>query len=282
MAACYSQLLLSVILNPDSTIGSVIAIFANYLGAEHYLLVEKPIENSDPFVVTSDVIGINIPIEWIVDSFDNPRLHSDHQSFTSQDIDHIHQVFSLPVDDHMLIMLINPKSTTPESDVLMLTQSAVRHLHSICPFDIPFAISTIRNFTEKDLFAFSLTKSHPSKLFMITAAYFIQTRLCDTIGIDTRMLFNFLLSVRSHYNNLPYHNWFHALDVTHFIYILYTITHFDRFLTNLEVLAIFLAAICHDIDHDGLNNTFHRNAKTTLAHLAPNLPPLEHHHCCIS
>jgi hypothetical protein len=49
-----------------------------------------------------------------------------------------------------------------------------------------------------------------------------------------------------------------------------------------ELFGLLIAGICHDVDHDGLNNTFHRNAKTKLAHLAPNLPPLEHHHCCLS
>jgi cAMP-specific phosphodiesterase len=171
---------------------------------------------------------------------------------------------------------------TVENDVLMPTRSAVSHLRSLCPFDIPFAISAIRNFTDENLSTFSLTTSHPSLLFLLTVAYFVHTGLWDTVGVDVRELFLFLLCVRSHYNNVPYHNWFHALGSTHFVYTLYTTTRFDRFLTDLEVFALFLATICHDTDHDGLNNTFHRNARTKLARLAPNLPPLEHHHCCVS
>jgi hypothetical protein len=282
MATDFSRSLLFLILNPDVTLGSVIKLFANYLGAHHYLLVEKPTPNSDPFIVTSNLLGVHIPVKSIIRSFNGPCLDLLHPPFIFEGFDDVRQILSFPVDDDLLIVVINPKSATPENDVLISTQLAVRRLRSICPFDIQFALSTIRNFTENDLSAFSLTTSHPSMLLLITVAYFVQTGLCDALGIDIRNLFMFLLSVRSQYNNVPYHNWFHALDVAHFVYALYTIARFDRFLTDLEMFSLFLAAVCHDADHDGFNNTFHRNASTRLARLAPNLPPLEHHHCCIS
>jgi hypothetical protein len=116
----------------------------------------------------------------------------------------------------------------------------------------------------------------------MTFAYFIQSNLCERVGVDPRLLLQFLVSVRSHYNDVPYHNWFHALDAAQFVFMISEAIQIDRFLTDTETFALFLAAICHDTDHNGLNNNFHRNARTEFAHLAPNLPPLEHHHCCIS
>jgi hypothetical protein len=127
-----------------------------------------------------------------------------------------------------------------------------------------------------------LTQTHPSQAILFTVAYFTHGGLCKRLGVDPRELFTFLLSVRAHYNDVPYHNWDHALDATHFVHTLYQTTHVKRFLTDIELFALLLASICHDTDHNGLNNNFHRNANTPFAHLAPSLPPLEHHHCCIS
>jgi hypothetical protein len=282
MFAEYSQALLSLILMPDPSIGSVVELFAKYLEADHYLLIEKPIGETPPFIVTSDIIIIHITLNASIWSLDVPHVHSYNPPHTDLQFGEIKSIFSVPINDDLYILLINPKSTTSFNEILISTQSAVHHLYLTCQFDIPFALSIIQNLTAEDISSFSLISLHPSYLFLITVAYFIQTGLCELIGIDSYQLFKFILIVRSHYNNVPYHNWFHALDTTHFIYILNLSVRFDRFLTNLELFALLIASICHDVDHDGFNNTFHRNAKTKLAHLAPNLPPLEHHHCCVS
>jgi hypothetical protein len=282
MSAQYSQTLLSLILMPNPSIGSVLQLFAEYLEAEHYLLIEKPVGQTPPFIVTSDIMMIHITLDTSIWSVDVPHVHSYDPSLIDLRPHQINSIFSIPISDKLLILLINPKSTKPPNEIMKSTQSAVLHLYSICPFDISFALSIIHSLTPEEISSFSLFSLHPSYLFLITVASFIQTGLCEVIGVDCYELFKFILNLRAHYNDVPYHNWFHALDVTHFIYTLNMSARFDRFLTNLELFALFLAAICHDVDHDGLNNTFHRNAKTKLAHLAPNLPPLEHHHCCVS
>ena len=33
-------------------------------------------------------------------------------------------------------------------------------------------------------------------------------------------------------------------------------------LTDLDYLAVFLGAACHDLEHDGFNNPYHKNAQT--------------------
>jgi cAMP-specific phosphodiesterase 4 len=52
----------------------------------------------------------------------------------------------------------------------------------------------------------------------------------------------------------------------------------DRWLTPLERFALLLSALCHDIRHPGLNNTYQVNAQTPLAMLYNDQAVLEHHH----
>jgi hypothetical protein len=125
-------------------------------------------------------------------------------------------------------------------------------------------------------------KRHPSNLFLQTFAYFTHDGLAQRVGVDPTELLKFLVKVRRNYNQVPYHNWFHALDVIHFCYSCIVRCKMADFLQPHELFALLLSAICHDTDHDGFNNNFHRNAKTVLEHLSLGSAPLEHHHCCTS
>ncbi len=49
-------------------------------------------------------------------------------------------------------------------------------------------------------------------------------------------------------------------------------------LTEMDLLALLVAAICHDVDHPGLNNNFQINDSTHLALLYNDLSVLENHH----
>jgi hypothetical protein len=287
MYVSFSKTLLSLILKPDATLGSVLKLFANYLGAEHYLLLELPVNNSPYFTITSDVVGIQIPANEIHGNFVGTRFDVYEPCVTYAGLDGVHSILYVPINDKLLIVLINPTSTTPPDDVLQSTQSAILYLYSICPFDIDFSLSVVCTYTDKEMVSlakrsFSVGTFHPSQLFVNTFAYFVCTGISERLGVDPRELFKFMISIRSHYNDVLYHNWFHALDVVQFVYMLYKSVHFECFLTDLEVFALFVAAICHDTGHNGLNNNFHRNAKTLFVRLAQNLPPLEHYHYCIS
>jgi len=48
--------------------------------------------------------------------------------------------------------------------------------------------------------------------------------------------------------------------------------------TKLEVLAVMIASLCHDIDHPGLSNAYHKSALTSLALLYNDSSILENHH----
>ena len=50
-------------------------------------------------------------------------------------------------------------------------------------------------------------------------------------------------------------------------------------MTHVEIVSLFIAAICHDLEHPGLNNTFQVNLQTPLALLYNDTSVLENHHC---
>ena len=58
------------------------------------------------------------------------------------------------------------------------------------------------------------------------------------------------------YNQLPYHNYTHACDVLHTVYRLMCLTSARLWLSSVEQYALLVAALCHDIGHQGRTNPF--------------------------
>lgn len=72
----------------------------------------------------------------------------------------------------------------------------------------------------------------------------------------------------SSYNNkIPYHNEMHAADVMHMSYLMMTQYGLIETLKmkKIDQLSLIIAAICHDLGHDGFNNNYHVNAVTWRA-----------------
>jgi len=77
----------------------------------------------------------------------------------------------------------------------------------------------------------------------------------------------------------PYHNWFHAVDVTHSVFRLLSLCCTERFLSGNERYALIVSAMCHDIGHPGLNNPFLVETSHELAIRYNDHSPLENMHC---
>ncbi|XP_057401484.1 high affinity cGMP-specific 3',5'-cyclic phosphodiesterase 9A isoform X4 [Balaenoptera acutorostrata] len=52
--------------------------------------------------------------------------------------------------------------------------------------------------------------------------------------------------------------------------------------SQMDILILMTAAICHDLDHPGYNNTYQINARTELAIRYNDISPLENHHCAVA
>ena len=89
--------------------------------------------------------------------------------------------------------------------------------------------------------------------------------IIEVFNIDEKKLRLFIIDVKSNYNENPYHNFRHAVDVAQFVYCFLLLPKLKDFFTVLEKFAILTSALCHDLDHPGLNNTFQVNAATELS-----------------
>ncbi|CAH8588049.1 unnamed protein product [Schistosoma margrebowiei] len=91
----------------------------------------------------------------------------------------------------------------------------------------------------------------------------------------------FILTIKNNYRQPTYHNWTHAFTVGHMAYIILTIerTLIHQYLDEMEQLALFIGALCHDIDHRGFNNHYQTLIHSPLdAVYGYKGSILEHHH----
>ncbi len=59
--------------------------------------------------------------------------------------------------------------------------------------------------------------------------------------------------IRKNYFDIPFHNFYHAVDVLQTVYSMLTTFECDKVLTTpAERIAILLAALCHDLRHPGM------------------------------
>ncbi|CAH1773312.1 unnamed protein product [Owenia fusiformis] len=92
---------------------------------------------------------------------------------------------------------------------------------------------------------------------------------------DISSLIKFTLTVRKNYRNVPYHNWSHAFSVAHAMYTVIKTT--DNIFNPLERLALFVACLCHDVDHRGYTNAFMVKTASPLAAIYSTSTMEQHH-----
>jgi hypothetical protein len=96
---------------------------------------------------------------------------------------------------------------------------------------------------------------------------------------DRVQMEDFLAKAQEGYHrSRPYHNWFHAIDVTHAVYRFIHLYKCNMYLGSLERFGLLVSATCHDIGHPGLNNTFLINSSHELALRYNDKSPLENMH----
>uniref|UniRef100_A0A8C4S0X5 Phosphodiesterase n=1 Tax=Erpetoichthys calabaricus TaxID=27687 RepID=A0A8C4S0X5_ERPCA len=115
---------------------------------------------------------------------------------------------------------------------------------------------------------------------MITAALrmFMELGMVQKFKIDYEVLCRWLLTVRKNYRMVLYHNWRHAFNVCQCMFAMLTTAGFQETLTEVEILALIVGCLCHDLDHRGTNNAFQAKTGSALAQLYGTSATMEHHH----
>ncbi|XP_067915093.1 dual 3',5'-cyclic-AMP and -GMP phosphodiesterase 11A isoform X2 [Heterodontus francisci] len=115
---------------------------------------------------------------------------------------------------------------------------------------------------------------------MITASLrmFMELGMVQKFKVDYEVLCRWLLTVRKNYRTVPYHNWRHAFNVAQCMFVMITTVGFREILSDIEILALMVGCLCHDLDHRGTNNAFQAKSGSALAELYGTSATLEHHH----
>lgn len=106
-------------------------------------------------------------------------------------------------------------------------------------------------------------------------AMFMFNDLFGECLFDQSCLLKFILTVRKNYRRVPYHNWTHGFSVANSIYCILKCSP-EVFKRN-EALALYVGALCHDLDHRGKNNKFMLDTESPLAAIY-STSTMEHHH----
>jgi cAMP-specific phosphodiesterase len=109
--------------------------------------------------------------------------------------------------------------------------------------------------------------------------------LTDKYRIPVDVLERFFICCKKKYRMVPYHSVTHAFDVTQTLYLYLYQCGVKEKLTEFEAFILMVSGVLHDIDHMGLNNSFHFKAETPLGVLSAASGAqsvLEVHHCNLS
>ncbi|XP_075886540.1 high affinity cGMP-specific 3',5'-cyclic phosphodiesterase 9A isoform X3 [Nelusetta ayraudi] len=123
--------------------------------------------------------------------------------------------------------------------------------------------------------------SYPKMLSCLEHMYH-DLGLVKDFNINPITLKRWLLCIHDNYKNNPFHNFRHCFCVTQMMYSMICLCSLQEKFTQVDVLILMTAAVCHDLDHPGFNNTYQVNARTELAVRYNDISPLENHHCAVA
>ena len=130
------------------------------------------------------------------------------------------------------------------------------------------------NFMTRDL--------EPMERIKLLFFEFYDFGLPQEFNITNEMLFKFIWEIHLTYHDVPYHNWIHAVDVTQYVSYEVRIAEMKNKYSKFELLALLVAAVCHDAGHDGFNNIYNVKAETPLGILFKDQSVMETYHCTVA
>ncbi|KAK9812543.1 hypothetical protein WJX73_007635 [Symbiochloris irregularis] len=108
---------------------------------------------------------------------------------------------------------------------------------------------------------------------------FVSSGVIDHFALKEDQLWAFIREVRAHHRDNPYHNLSHTSSVLQAAYLIMRAIEAVDILPKPAILAVLIAALCHDLDHDGHTNSFHVAAGTEWARQYNDICVMEMHHC---
>uniref|UniRef100_A0A7N9AVG6 Phosphodiesterase n=1 Tax=Mastacembelus armatus TaxID=205130 RepID=A0A7N9AVG6_9TELE len=127
-------------------------------------------------------------------------------------------------------------------------------------------------------FSFSDFELSDTETTLATIRMFVDLSLVQNFQMKYTSLCQWILSVKKNYRkNVAYHNWRHAFNTAQCMFALLKSGRLQNNLSDLEILALMIATLCHDLDHRGVNNSYIQRSDHPLAQLYCH-STMEHHH----
>jgi len=124
---------------------------------------------------------------------------------------------------------------------------------------------------------FNLWECSEEEVFDTLWSLLCSLRLPQQFGLQERRFASFLTTLRQNRMRVnPYHNFLHSVDVAYSCYVL--ITPIQGIFTNLELFALLISGLLHDLDHPGVTNAFQIATQSAIAQQYQNVSVLEQHH----
>ena len=123
-----------------------------------------------------------------------------------------------------------------------------------------------------------------SDYFKYIQGIFQDFDLFQRYNISTSLLYNFSKHIEELYSTKQnsFHNFSHGFSVMHSMYMLLTSTPAGGVFSSSKVLALLIAALCHDVDHTGRSNAFEISSQSHLSILYHDKSVLENHHAAVT
>lgn len=116
-----------------------------------------------------------------------------------------------------------------------------------------------------DIFEFARTVGRNMQMPLLATSLMKQNNLLQYV--DHHKFLKFFSQIYNKYDqNVHYHNDLHGSDVAqHCNVILKTqnMAEYAQF-NNIDTISLFIAAFCHDVQHDGFNNNYHKVTQSML------------------
>ncbi|CAI9738060.1 affinity cGMP-specific 3 3' [Octopus vulgaris] len=122
----------------------------------------------------------------------------------------------------------------------------------------------------------------PNEMLSLLEHMYHEIGLVDEFNINSITLKRWLLCVLENYRNNPFHNFRHCFCVAQMMYGMIHLCGLSQYMPLEDIGILLTAAVCHDLDHPGYNNTYQINARTVLAIRYNDISPLENHHCAVA
>nr|PIM02926.1 3'5'-cyclic nucleotide phosphodiesterase domain-containing protein [Toxoplasma gondii COUG] len=118
----------------------------------------------------------------------------------------------------------------------------------------------------------------PASAVLVTRDLLTQFALKANMDIPGEILMAFSVAIYKNYRPNPYHNFYHALNVTQVLCLLLALPDVAAQFSPIDYLVLSVAALGHDLGHPGANNLFMTRFDCWPSRIYQNVSVLENYH----